>query len=72
MNRWLLHIFLRLTEVLSVTAMGENGQIALRKPGQFHHPRRSGTSVIYYNNQPYYVVGTSGATACNLVPLPGS
>jgi hypothetical protein len=51
-------------EVLAVTALEENGALApYANRGSFITLGAPGTSVIYFNNQPYYVVGTSGATA---------
>jgi hypothetical protein len=51
------------TEVLAVTAV-DQGQIApYANRGSFVSLGAPGTSVIYYNNQPYYVVGTSASAA---------
>jgi hypothetical protein len=50
-------------EVMAVTAV-EQGQIApYANRGGFISVGAPGSSVVYYNGQPYYVVGTSAATA---------
>jgi len=49
--------------VTAVTAV-EQGQLApYASRGSFVDVAAPGTSVVYYNNQPYYVVGTSAAAA---------
>jgi Subtilase family/Fervidolysin N-terminal prodomain len=50
-------------EVMAVTALN-GGQIAdYANRGSFVSLGAPGTSVVYYDNQPYYAVGTSTATA---------
>lgn len=50
-------------EVMAVTAV-ERGQIApYANRGDFISLAAPGTSVIYYNDQPYYVTGTSSSSA---------
>jgi hypothetical protein len=50
-------------EVTAVTAM-DQGQLApYANRGSFVTVGAPGTSVVYYNNQPYYVVGTSASAA---------
>lgn len=50
-------------EVMAVTAV-EHGQLApYANRGDFVSLAAPGTSVIYYQDQPYYVVGTSAASA---------
>jgi len=51
------------SEVMAVTAV-DQGQIApYANRGSFVSLGAPGTSVVYYDNQPYYVVGTSAAAA---------
>jgi hypothetical protein len=51
-------------EVMAVTAIERGGQIApYANRGAFATLGAPGTSVIYYNNQPYYIMGTSPAAA---------
>src|SRR5439155_16122487 len=50
-------------EVLAVTAI-DQGQLApYANRGSFISLGAPGTSIIYFNNQPYYVVGTSASAA---------
>ena len=50
-------------EVTAVTAI-DQGKIAdYANYGSFVSVGTPGTSIVYYNNQPYYVVGTSASTA---------
>ena len=51
-------------EVMAVTAIDRGGQIApYANRGSFVTMGAPGTSVIYYNGQPWYVMGTSPAAA---------
>jgi hypothetical protein len=51
------------SEVMAVTAV-DQGQIApYANHGSFVTLGAPGTSIVYYDNQPYYVVGTSAAAA---------
>jgi hypothetical protein len=51
------------SEVNAVTAI-DNGQLApYANRGSFVTLGAPGTSIVYYNNQPYYVTGTSAASA---------
>jgi len=51
-------------EVMAVTAIDRGGQIApYANRGSFVSVGAPGTSIIYFNNQPYYVMGTSPAAA---------
>ncbi len=51
-------------DVTAVTAVEQGGQVApYANRGSFVALGAPGTSVVYYNNQPFYVVGTSAASA---------
>jgi hypothetical protein len=51
-------------EVIAVTASGGQGQVAnYANHGSFVDMMAPGSSVVYYNNQPWLVTGTSAASA---------